>query len=77
MARFISVVVEYPDPKDEDGTKPLKQKTYFVSPMKVGYLKEFKDVFERVGTQVIYMDAGQTIEHSKEQARDFYKQKLK
>lgn len=48
MARFIAVVIEFPDPNDEDGTKPLKQKTYFVSPLKVSYLKDFRDVLNKL-----------------------------
>ena len=34
--------------------------------------QEFKDVFESVGTQVSYLDAGQTLDYSQQQARDFY-----
>ncbi len=44
MARFIQIKIEYPDPEDEDGTKPFKEKTMFFSPLKVKYLQEFKSV---------------------------------
>lgn len=44
MARFISIKVEYPDPDDETGEAALKEKVYFFSPLKIQYLKEFKDV---------------------------------
>ncbi|PIN76869.1 hypothetical protein COV17_00670 [Candidatus Woesearchaeota archaeon CG10_big_fil_rev_8_21_14_0_10_36_11] len=33
----------------------------------------FRTIFERIGTTIISMDAGKTIEHSKQQMRDFYK----
>lgn len=32
----------------------------------------FREIFEQKGTTVIYFDAGKTIEHSQEQARNFY-----
>lgn len=44
MARFITCDIEFPDPDDEDGTKPLKSKVMYFSPLKVKYLKEFKEV---------------------------------
>lgn len=44
MARFIACDIEFPDPNDEDGTKPLKTKVMYFSPLKVKYLKEFKEV---------------------------------
>ena len=44
MARFIPIKVEFPDPEDEDGSKPFKEKTIFFSPLKVKYLGEFKEV---------------------------------
>lgn len=37
---------------------------------------EFREIFESNGTQVIYMDAGKTVEFSKQQMRDFYQQHL-
>lgn len=48
MARFIAIEIEYPDPEDEDGTKPLKSKTIFFSPLKVKYLKEFRDIINEL-----------------------------
>ena len=34
--------------------------------------EEFKDLFKELGTKLIYLDAGKTIEFSKQQAREFY-----
>lgn len=48
MAKFIAIVVEFPDPDDEDGDKPFKQKTIFFSPLKVKYLKEFRDIINEL-----------------------------
>ncbi len=39
--------------------------------------QNFKSVFEEVGTEITYLDAGQTLEYSKQQARDFYAKNLK
>lgn len=44
MARFIAIKIEYPDPDDETGDAPLKEKIIYFSPLKVKYLKEFKEV---------------------------------
>jgi len=49
VARFIEVVVEYPDPNDEFGTKALKSKRFYFSPLKVQFLKEFKDILHELG----------------------------
>ena len=34
--------------------------------------EEFREYFESLGTRVIYLDAGVSVEYSKEQAREFY-----
>jgi thymidylate kinase len=39
--------------------------------------KEYQQVFDKVGTKVVYMDAGKTLEYSKEQALEFYNQNLR
>ncbi len=38
---------------------------------------DFKEVFERIGVPIRYLDAGKTIEFSQEQAREFYVKNLK
>ena len=38
---------------------------------------EFKDVFTKVGTNLVYMDAGKSIDFSKQQARKFYRDNIK
>ena len=37
---------------------------------------EFKDLFASLGTKLVYMDAGVSIDYSKQQAREFYQQHL-
>lgn len=37
----------------------------------------FREIFEKHGVKVIYMDAGQTLEYSNQQARDFYQKELR
>lgn len=37
----------------------------------------FRMVFMEVGTEVVYLDAGRTLEFSKQQAKDFFQQKLR
>ncbi len=37
----------------------------------------FKEIFERKNTRIIYIDSGISLESSKQQARDFYKQYLR
>lgn len=39
--------------------------------------KEFRQAFERIGVSITYMDAGKTVEFSKQQAKTFYKEKLR
>lgn len=39
--------------------------------------EEFKKLFESLGVKVVYLDAGVSIEHSQQQARDFYQQHLR
>lgn len=38
--------------------------------------KEFQSIFENMGVKIVFMDAGRTIEYSKEQAIDFYTKNL-
>ncbi|MEW5897072.1 MAG: dTMP kinase [Nanoarchaeota archaeon] len=38
---------------------------------------DFQMVFTEVGTEIVYLDAGRTLERSQEQAREFYQLKLK
>ncbi len=38
---------------------------------------QFQEIFLRVGTKVVYLDAGGTLEYSKEQAKKFYDENLK
>lgn len=39
--------------------------------------EEFRKIFTQKGVQLIYMDAGKTLEYSIEQAREFYRKKLR
>ncbi|MBU0470849.1 MAG: hypothetical protein KKA62_03935 [Nanoarchaeota archaeon] len=39
--------------------------------------KEFREIFTRAGTEIVYMDASISIKASQEQARKFYQQKLR
>tara|TARA_Y100000034_G_C6753931_1_gene335355 strand:- start:70 stop:804 length:735 start_codon:yes stop_codon:yes gene_type:complete len=38
---------------------------------------EFRELFENLGTEVVYLDAGKTVEFSQQQAKEFYEKKLK
>ena len=48
----------------------LKLKPHFES-------EEFKNLFASLGTQLVYMDAGVSIDYSKQQAKEFYQQNLR
>jgi len=39
--------------------------------------KEFQELFAHLGTKLVYLDAGKTLEYSQQQAQDFYQKNFK
>jgi thymidylate kinase len=68
----VEKVIERISKRDKDDNC-IFENLEFQTQVKIAFeSEEFQEVFTRVGTKVVYLDAGKTLEHSKEQALDFY-----
>lgn len=64
--------------KREKNDNAIFEKENFQKKVKKGFeSKWFKKLFEERGTEILYMDASKTIDFSKKQIINFYKEKLK
>ena len=70
-------VIERIGKRDKDDNCIFENLEFQNTVKKVFESEEFQEVFTRVGTKVVYMDAGKTLEYSKQQAREFYLNNLK
>jgi len=69
----VGEVIRRVEARDKDDDCQFENLDFQLKAKQIYDGEEFRNIFTRVGTDIKEMDAGKTLEHSKEQAREFYR----